>query len=240
MDRLTLLTTTGERPEAWKICEMLMRRQTCLFPVRWVVVDDGKIQQPITFERDNWKIEVVRPEPFWTEGANTQARNILSGLSIINKNERVIVIEDDDWYDPRYLAYTNAWLDVVDMVGEAPSRYFNVSTGCGKLLTNYKHSGLCSTAVKGKALEALRASSKQNLKFIDMVLWRNFRGTKKLCDSRMVVGIKGMPGRRGIGCGHNPKFGDPMNLRGWIGSDVEIYSKFMPESNVCERVLNVA
>jgi hypothetical protein len=164
----------------------------------------------------------------------------LSGLNRIGKNERVIVIEDDDWYSPQYLASIGACLDVDDMVGEAPSRYFNVSTGCGKLLSNDKHSGLCSTAVKGKALEMLRISSKQNVKFIDIKLWKNFHGSKKLYDRGMVVGIKGLPGRQGIGCGHNPKFGDPTNLRDWIGSDIEIYSKFMPESNVCERVLNVA
>lgn len=45
-------------------------------PVRWVIVDDGKEAQPVTFQRDDWTLEVIRPTPFWRQGQNTQARNL--------------------------------------------------------------------------------------------------------------------------------------------------------------------
>ena len=48
---LTLLTATGARPEAWAICEQLMARQTYAGPVRWVIVDDGPVAQPVAFQR---------------------------------------------------------------------------------------------------------------------------------------------------------------------------------------------
>lgn len=227
MSELTLLTTTGERPEAWRICELLMNKQTYSGNVRWVIVDDGSIQQPVTFQRINWKLEIVRPVPFWRVGVNTQSRNLLSGLEKIGKNERVVIIEDDDYYDSRYLSFISECLNKYDMVGEAPSRYFNVSTGRGRLLPNNKHSGLCSTAVKGMALEELRTSSRRNFKFIDINLWKKFNGSKLLYDSRMVVGIKGLPGRKGIGAGHRDTFGEPMDLRQWIGDDVDIYKKLI-------------
>src|SRR5690606_8566975 len=76
----TLLSATGARPEAWAICERLMARQDYAGPVRWVIVDDGPEPQPVTFQRDGWVLEVVRPEPYWQPGQNTQARNLAAGL----------------------------------------------------------------------------------------------------------------------------------------------------------------
>lgn len=73
---LTLLTATGARPQAWAICERLMMAQDYSGPVRWVIVDDGKEAQPVTFERDGWTLEVIRPAPYWRQGQNTQARNL--------------------------------------------------------------------------------------------------------------------------------------------------------------------
>jgi len=68
---LTLLTATGCRPQAWAICEELMRRQSYAGPVKWIIVDDGEVAQPITFKRSNWLVVVTRPEPFWKSGQNT-------------------------------------------------------------------------------------------------------------------------------------------------------------------------
>ena len=64
---LTLLTATGARPQAWAILEQLMLRQTYTGPVHWIIVDDGEEAQPITFERENWRLTLVRPQPRWTQ-----------------------------------------------------------------------------------------------------------------------------------------------------------------------------
>jgi hypothetical protein len=240
MTGLTLLTATGMRPDAWNICETLMQRQTYCGPVRWVIVDDGERRQPITFNRDGWKIDIIRPIILWSEGVNTQSRNLLAGLSVIEKYERVVIIEDDDYYNKNYLEKVDGWLKSADMVGEAPSRYYNASTGCGKVLQNMRHSSLCSTSVKGSALDLLRSVSKQNKKFIDITLWRLFKGAKKIFNTSMVVGIKGLPGRGGIGSGHNPTFGSHVNLKDWIGKDVEMYGKWNTAMNNTESCTNVA
>ncbi len=228
MEDLTLLTTTGERPEAWSICESLMFRQTFTGSVRWIVVDDGTIEQPITFLRQGWTIESVRPKPFWKTGSNTQARNILACLGLVKNENRLVVIEDDDWYSPEYLSVVYENILNFDLVGESPAAYYNVSTGRGRLCDNDIHSGLCSTAMKGNAINCFKGMAKINHKFIDIHLWRMFKGSKKIIkNTRMVVGIKGLPGRKGIGVGHRDTFGDPMDLRSWIGNDIDIYKKWI-------------
>ena len=87
---LTLLTATGCRPEAWALCERWMARQTYAGTVRWVIVDDGPDEQPITFEREGWVLEVLRPTPRWRLGNNTQARNLSEGLAVIGADALVV------------------------------------------------------------------------------------------------------------------------------------------------------
>lgn len=202
-----------------------MARQNYAGPVRWVVVDDGPVAQPVAFQRAGWALEVVRPQPYWEAGQNTQARNLLAGLEVIGPDARLVVIEDDDWYAPGWLANVAGWLESADLVGETRARYFNVATGRGRLLGNAEHASLCSTAMKGPALAAFRASVARKDRFIDMDLWRTFDGSKLLHDSRLTVGIKGVSGRGGIGCGHDRTFGQKMNLRDLIGEDAVIYGR---------------
>lgn len=225
---LTLLTATGCRPEAWAITEQLMLAQDYAGPVRWVIVDDGEKPQPITFEREGWTIEVIRPTPFWKDGQNTQARNLCAGLAVIKDDERVLIIEDDDHVKPTYLRAMNAMLDKADLVGESFARYYNVKTRHYRQLNNAMHASLCSTAVKGAAIEALRRECKPGVQFIDLNLWRNFNGHKLLQRNGLVTGIKGMPGRGGIGMGHRADFTGSLDvtgsvLRQWVGSDASRY-----------------
>lgn len=221
---VTLLTATGERHKTWPICEVLMMRQTYLGPVQWIIVDDGNVEQEVKFKRENWDIKIIRPFPRWNGESNTQARNLLEGIDVINRDSRVFIIEDDDWYSKDYVKSVNSMLDLYDMAGQIPSRYFNINTNNGKVFNNYKHSSLCSTALKGKALDAFICEAKKQHKFIDIALWKNFIGSKVLYDKCMVVGMKGFPGRAGIGSGHDNNFGRKTDLKTWIGKDVEIYS----------------
>jgi hypothetical protein len=57
---------------------------------------------------------------------------------------------------------------------------------------------------------------------------------KRLISTHHVVGMKGLPGREGIGIGHNPNGPwtvDPALriLREWIREDVEFYQEYMYE-----------
>lgn len=224
---LTLLTATGARPESWAICERLMARQDYTGPVRWVVVDDGPTAQPVTFQRSGWALEVLRPTPAWEPGQNTQARNLLAGLEAIGPDEQVVVVEDDDHYSADWLSTVAQALDRAELVGECRARYYNISLRLGRQLSNSTHASLCSSAMRGRALEAFRKACQLAPKFIDIELWRR-ADSRHLFDGHRVVGIKGMPGRGGIGMGHRDDFkgqSDPTGaiLRDWIGPDAEIY-----------------
>ena len=114
---LTLLTATGARAAAWAICERLMAAQDYAGPVRWIIVDDGPEPQPVTFRREGWQLVVIRPSPFWQHGQNTQARNLLKGLEVVDAHARLAIIEDDDHYRPCYLTEIAQRLERAELVG---------------------------------------------------------------------------------------------------------------------------
>lgn len=226
---LTLLTPTGCRPKAWAICEALMRRQDYKGQVKWIVVDDGQTPQPMTFTREGWLMMVVRPEPFWNHGDNTQARNLLAGLEFVDSKDKLVIIEDDDCYAPGYLTWIDALLDGADLVGESFARYYNIKTKMARPLSNGLHASLCSTGMKGKAIDALRQELKPGVQFVDINLWRNFKGHKCLQRGNRVVGIKGLPGRNGIGMGHRQDMIGQLDktgsiLRQWTGTNADLYA----------------
>ena len=231
---LTLLTTTGERPLAWKLCQQHMARQTYAGAVRWIIVDDGQVAQSIEFERENWTLEVIRPTPYWTKGTNTQSRNLLAGLEVVSSNDLVAIIEDDDWYSPHWLRAIDEMRGAAEVVGERRAFYYNLPSRAWREMKNSAHASLCSTAITGSAIETLKTICHQTPRFIDLVLWR-LHPSKRLFDSQHVVGIKGLPGRPGIGTGHQASHGfrtDPSGevLRNRIGSDADFYLNLQLET----------
>lgn len=225
---LTLLTATGARPAAWALCERWMARQDYTGPVRWIIVDDGVEPQPVTFRREGWQLILVRPSPHWAPGQNTQARNLLKGLAAVDRKDSLAIIEDDDWYAPDWLTTVDRALSRAELVGEHRARYYNVQQRQGRQLNNTGHASLCSTAMRGGALVAFAEACKARPKFIDLELWRRPH-RRHLFDGHRVVGIKGLPGRGGIGMGHDESFSgqadhDGALLRSWVGGDAEVYA----------------
>lgn len=224
---IQLLTATGARPEAFALCQKWAARQDYAGKVLWVIVDDGPDPQKLERMPSNWLQVVVRPSPHWQPGQNTQARNLLAGLNAIDPAHPMAIFEDDDWYAPDWLTHIAAQLERAELVGEIRARYYNAATRQGRQLNNATHSSLCSTAMRGSAIETFRQSCKRAPKFIDLDLWKRHRN-KKVFDGHRVVGIKGMPGRGGIGMGHQEAFKgqhdpDGALLRQWIGDDAEHY-----------------
>jgi hypothetical protein len=225
---LTLLTATGARPQAWAICERLMAAQDYAGPVRWIIVDDGPEPQAVTFKRHCWQLVVIRPAPLWQPGQNTQARNLLKGLECVDRRDPLAIIEDDDHYHKDYLAEVFRRLQRAELVGECKARYYNLALKRGRQLSNSGHASLCSTAMRGPAIETFRQACLKAPKFIDLELWRR-HPSRHLFSLGLVTGIKGLPGRGGIGMGHRDDFkgtADPdlTLLRQWIGDDVELYA----------------
>ncbi len=226
---LTLLTPTGDRPEAWELCKRWMRQQDYAGDVRWVIVDDGREPQSMEGLPSGWSIHVVRPDPCWEMGQNTQARNLTAGLEAIPADAQVAIIEDDDYYGPSYLTTIFAWLATADLVGERGALYFNLQTLAAMRCPNTEHASLCQTACKGAALSALRDTIAKQTGFIDMTLWREFTGSKLLSDTTHAIGIKGLPGRGGIGVGHQLQQGSiPLcDVQALLGDNWSAYAPYM-------------
>lgn len=218
-----LLTNTGGRYAAMRLLEQYVNEQTYSGPATWVIVDDC---EPITpAPRSKYQVEMIKPDWTWQPGDNTQARSLLAGLERIPAGAPVIVFEDDDCYAPDHIELMLEGLEVADLVGQAWSLYYNVASGRYDEKRLAGHSSLSSSAFNGPELlmAACRAS-----KWIDIELWRQHKG--RLLDIRTVVGIKGLPGRPGIGVGHNPNFGrlDTSGiLNKWIGGRSDLYSQYL-------------
>jgi hypothetical protein len=227
---LVLLTPTGSRPGGLALLAGYLSAQTWKGAARWVVVDDCDPPTPVPRVRAGIEVEVVRPAWRWLPGMNTQAACMAAGLSCIELGDSCIVLEDDDAYLPGHVANVLQALESAELAGERVARYYNVATGRCREIPGQFHASLASTAVRGRALAMLREVCAADSRRIDMDLWRGFSGTKALLNTSNVVGIKGMPGRGGIGVGHRDTFGDPdpsgQVLAEWLGAGAEAYRRY--------------
>lgn len=78
---------------------------------QWIVVDDGPTTMPLTLQQT-----LIRPQPLWS-GENTQRRNLLAALNAL-ETDFILIIEDDDWYSPDYVAGMVSQLEDHGVVGE--------------------------------------------------------------------------------------------------------------------------
>jgi len=220
---ITLITCTGGRPEAFALCERWMSRQTLDADMQWIVVDDCDPATPA-----NRGQIILRPQPRWEPGTLTLARNLAAALTMA-RGDKIIFIEDDDWYGPTYLADMSARLDGVPLAGEIPARYYHVPERRYFEVGNAHHASLCQTGIRGDMVPALLSACQAESKFLDLLLWQKFGKKGRLEVGSGSVGIKGMPGRPGIGVGHRSSGSrwkaDPSGegLRSWIGLDAVAY-----------------
>lgn len=216
---ISVITPTGGRPEALALLDEYIRRQT--MECQWIVVDD--CPEPAQTSADM----TITPSPLWTAGDNTQCRNIAAALPYV-RYDKILIMEDDDWYADTYIEVMANMLDDYDLVGEGFARYFNVRNFSYMQHENASHASLCSTGMKGDATSILKALLRENCPWIDVELWRAFNGGKIVFENKgLSVGIKGMPGRAGIGMGHSMiKDIDPQKLQEWIGDDCSKYNEY--------------
>lgn len=240
---ITVLTPTGERPEAFDLCQKQMQRQTYQGPVRWIVIDDGEVPSSVTLQRRNWTVEVIRPEPFWKPGDNTQGRNLKAGLELAGPDCLLTVVEDDDWYHPDWLQYVADNAHRAELVGEGRAIYYNVRGRVWRNLGNTEHASLRCSFMRGDALKSFAKSLETPTRYYDLRLW-GLHADKCVTDSRLTVGMKGLPGRPGIATGHDGIRGnyDPNgeHLRSLIGEDADWYLPFYRTSNMKKPIVTRA
>lgn len=230
MTGVTLITPTGCRPQALDLCTGFVARQTWAGPAQWLLVDDGEPVSPIDAKRlpANIELQTVYPKPSWQPGQNTLARNLLAAIPLV-RHPFVLFIEDDDWLAPDYVeAQMAQLLEGADIVGEARARYYHIRTAQYWVLPFSNHASLCRTGVSSTVLPLLqRICLKPDAAFIDVQLWEQVGTKKVLYDGGRSVGIKGLPGRPGIGIGHRPQacsghWRQDLNflvLENWVGAE---------------------
>lgn len=225
---ITLITCTGDRPQSFSLVEHCIRRQTYRGDLQWLVVNDGRHHYDYSAGQ-----EVITRQP--TNGPSLGA-NILAALPRV-KGDRILFIEDDDWYAAEYLEVMNAALDKAPLVGNCPALYYNVQYRKSRAMTNAKHASLAQTGLRTDLIPILRRVI-PGTPFIDMRLWRAWAGrphslfpnVKQPSGSFLQVSLKGMPGRPGLGVGHKDRgTPDPTGdtLREWAGPEAHLIEPYL-------------
>jgi len=174
-------------------------------------------------------VDVVRPSWRWVPGMNTQAASLRAGLDRVPNDATLLVMEDDDVYLPGHVANMVNALQLAEATGERVARYYHVGAGRYRVLPSRHHASLAATGVRRTGLNAFRNVCTGTKNRIDITFWQTFAGIKQFLDTGNVVGIKGLPGRPGIGVGHRRNFGKPddgTKLREWIGDLADNYETF--------------
>lgn len=242
---ITLITPTGDRPEAFSLCEYWMSRQTCSEPIQWIVVDDG--QQPTCCTRGQ---EYMRREPQRTDSRHTLSLNLAAALPHV-RGEKILIIEDDDYYAPCYLETMCNWLADGELAGEVGAKYYYLQDRAWYHHTNHMHASLCRTGFRASLLPTLRdllSHMESGDWKIDMRLWHMWKGSRKLVPSvphgpAMCVGIKQMPGRTGVTWPiRREATTDPglQKLQEWTQRDWLCYRRFLCEQKSGIDVLYTA
>lgn len=232
---ITIITPTGFRPEAFKLCQNYIQRQTYRGPIQWIVVhDEGTEDLELTLPNPNIQIEVHKGPTVWQEGLNTQRLNMNLALSKV-KGKFIFVMEDDEWYSSRYLEIYCSLLEKFGAVGESNSKYFHVQVQGYKEMGNVSHSSLSQTAFRVELLELMKMAVNSGNMYFDIVFWLTLQRDKiptvLMNNKNLSIGIKGMPGRGGIGAGHRTKDYiidlDWKRLESWVGPiDSTLYKQY--------------
>lgn len=228
---LTLITPTCDQPTGIRLCESYVRRQTLygLVPIQWIVVDDGIEPAKLTMGQTH----VRRTREPDCQPTQSFGRNLLAAIPHVT-GDTIAFFEHDDWYAPTHLQTIIEQLNGKALLaGDDQQRYYNVQHRCWRLFQN-KGASLCQTAMRSALLSRFEEVVKQclvaNRFYIDWALWSKVPAAQKtLARTDTVLGIKGLPGRPGLGIGHRPKgpewSADPdlSQLRAWIGADAALY-----------------
>ncbi len=245
---LALITPTRGRPVALNLCRHYVHRmaERCPEPITWIVVEGEEREAggmkahfgsiPLSQGRALETVHIRVPSK-GIYGHQSLACNVQTGLREARELglRFVAVIEDDDWYAPDYASWVLRALADYPLVGEGRSLYYNVHSGCWRLCQNMGHASLCSTAWDDTALPNVvdQAINRclNNEGFLDLLIWGHRGGWVAPPAPRRVVGLKGLPGIKGIGVGHQSgnlpcADADGSFLRVIIGEDSEVYRKF--------------
>lgn len=231
MKQVSLITPTGARPEAFRLCEQWVSKFQGHWQLKeWLVVDD---YPTIRTRLTKAQVRIKAPKE-WTPEINTQRYNMDALLERIT-GEYIFIIEDDEYYAPNYIEEMLKLLDFADVVGLANSKYYHLKVPGFKYMGNFEHASLCQTAITKKALPFLYRAVHSGRYYFDIELWKLAKQEKLktllLSNTNLSIGIKGMPGRAGLGSGHERvgyRADDEYKIfKEWLGKDWEFYKEYL-------------
>ena len=253
---IALITPTGSRLEQFKLCAMFMQRQTYKGKVTWIIIDDAypsTTDQVAEGFKDKWTIIKVYPTPIW-QGQNTQSRNISAGIDALLANykedqiEAVFMIEDDDYYRENYLERMMMRFANFKVLGEMNTVYYNVFYRNYFVNRNTSHISLFQLAFKPDMIPLFKTCYNErfiDFKFFEKLHAQGFVGRGEVSmfnEGNLALGMKGMPGRAGIGAGH----GKLMNMQpdsrmdyliSQIHEDAKLYEGYYGDRGVTQHAL---
>lgn len=220
---VTLITPTGDRPEAFALCERWMARQRYTGEIQWIVVDDGRDPTRCTMSQ-----EYIRRDP---GSGHTLCANLRAALPAI-RGAKILVIEDDEYYGPDYLSVMAGQLDQADYVGERASKYYWPRERRWMQYPRFHHVALCRLGFTAAVLPTFTAAiTGTDDRTVDERIAARWNGSRSVWidtrgDMRLGVGIKGMPGRKcGVSTPPRHAVDDPdgRQLRRMVGGDAVTY-----------------
>lgn len=226
---VTLVTPTCDQPTGMALCERYMARQTLRLHaplLQWIVVDDGTVPATLTMGQRH-----IRRERGTDTGAQSLAKNLLTALPLV-ETEYLMLIEHDDWYHPTHLEILLKQLVAqpgVQLAGDPQQRYYNVAHRKWRVFKNHG-SCLCQTGMHRELIARFQWVIERCLQAdsygIDGRFWEAVpRYHWNLLPTSTSLGIKGLPGRPGLGVGHRPTGTgwktdpDCAQLQAWIGAE---------------------
>lgn len=242
-EEFTVITPTGDRPVAFGLCRRWMNQQT-VKPTQWIIIDDGK-KQKLQLKLPKEYEQLLRREPQSNDPKHTLVKNIELALQYVT-TDKVIFWEDDEYYAPTYLEIMLEQLKKAAIVGMGCAKYYHLPTGGYELHGNMKHASLSQTAFNMSVINIIKKCVDMGMEkdWLDCNIWREAVEKKSMTslifrDSEIptFVGIKGLPGRFGIGIGHNAKRyqrKDDKNhniLKKWCPKDYIIYLTLLRRMN---------
>ena len=191
-----------------------MDRQT-VQPTEWLICNGGDLIGLAN--------EIHDPMP---AGHKNLANNIANGLDAAT-GDVIVIMEDDDWYDPTHIEVCLKHLQNHEATGDQTLRYFNIPRKAWRVMKN-RGAALCQTAFRRSLIPVMQSAVGRAVKHgtysIDAHFWQSIKSPTH--NDHTVVGIKGLSGQAGLGIGHRPDANwtrDENKLRQWIGDDALRY-----------------
>lgn len=196
--KVTVITATGDRPLCLDLLSRWMENQT-LKPDQWIVVDDGnEIYIP-----NQWCDYIYRKRKE-NEPECTLNLNLMRALQNV-QGDVILFCEDDEYYAPDYIKTMTERIKGFSAVGICKSKYYHLPMRTYFVHPNKDHASLAQTGIMTGVLKN-QVHILDGNPFIDVRLWRELKSQGCLFDDGqencLYVGMKGMPGRKGVGWGH--------------------------------------